>query len=71
MLISLVYRSQLGGIMAKPFCWMNLAHHADATNVYSMMEGPGTMNAGISQILYLGGEGWESDASCTWKKITW
>lgn len=57
MLISLAYRNQLGGILAKPFYQMNLVHRTKAINVYSMMEGPGTMNAGISQIFYLGGEG--------------
>ena len=57
MLISLAYRNQLGGILAKPFYRMNLVHRTKAINVYSIMEGPGTMNAGISQIFYLGGEG--------------
>ena len=56
MLISLVYRSQLGNILAKPCYRINLGHHAKATNVYSVMEDPGTMNAAISQILHPGGE---------------
>ena len=56
MVIALVDRSQLRDILAKPCCQMNLVNHAKAGSVYSLIEGTGTMNAVISQILYRTGK---------------
>ena len=56
MVIALVDRSQLRDILAKPCYQMNLVNHAKVGSVYSVIEGTGTMNAVISQILYPGGK---------------